>query len=435
MLQGVGLINVRPTNNPMPVQCPNGSIMMSTQEAELDLPSLPAAARKIHLLPELTAGHLISVGQFTDAGCSAHFYHDRCEIFFRDNLVLYGHRSGPNQLWLFDHENPTGKPTIGQANALRPTVLPANTKSAEIVAFHHAALGSPALSTLQKALDAGYLPGFPGLTPKTLRLHPPFSVATIKGHQDHVRKNVQSTKPKPTPPPKTSTAPIESDDDDNDEDFFPVSDVPNERTHNCYLAIEQVTGQVYSDLTGKFTIPSSNGNKYILVVYDYDSNCIFAEPLVSREAKNIVAAFKKVVDQLKAASLTPKFQRLDNECSKLLKDYMTSNNIDFQLAPPDCHRRNAAERAIRTFKNHFIAFLCSCDREFPLHLWCRLLPQAFITLNLLRGSRINPKLSAYAQVNGLFDYNRTPIGPPGTRVQAHEAATKRDSWSPHAEDA
>ena len=47
-------------------------------------------------------------------------------------------------------------------------------------------------------------------------------------------------------------------------------------------------------------------------------------------------------------------------------------------------------------------------QELPLHLWDRLLPQALLTLNLLRGSRINPKLSAWAQVNGLFDYNRTP---------------------------
>jgi hypothetical protein len=64
------------------------------------------------------------------------------------------------------------------------------------------------------------------------------------------------------------------------------------------------------------------------------------------------------------------------------------------LPPPGIHRRNAAERAIRTFKNHFIAGLCGVDQYFPLHLWDRLLPQAILTLNLLRGSRINPKLSA-----------------------------------------
>jgi hypothetical protein len=104
----------------------------------------------------------------------------------------------------------------------------------------------------------------------------------------------------------------------------------------------------------------------------------------------------------------------------MLQQFMTSESIDFQLVPPHVHRRNAAERAIRTFKNHFIAGLCSTDKDFPLHLWDRLLPQALISLNLLRGSRINPRLSAYAQLHGDFDYNRTPLAPPGTRVFVHE---------------
>jgi hypothetical protein len=55
-----------------------------------------------------------------------------------------------------------------------------------------------------------------------------------------------------------------------------------------------------------------------------------------------------------------------------------------------------------------------------MHLWCRLIPQADIALNLLRGSRVNPKLSAYAQVHGHFDFNRTPLAPPGTFVLCHE---------------
>ena len=47
------------------------------------------------------------------------------------------------------------------------------------------------------------------------------------------------------------------------------------------------------------------------------------------------------------------------------------------------------------------------------------LPQATQTLNLLRRSRINPQLSAEAKLNGAFDYNRTPMAPPGTKVLIH----------------
>jgi hypothetical protein len=56
-------------------------------------------------------------------------------------------------------------------------------------------------------------------------------------------------------------------------------------------------------------------------------------------------------------------------------------------------------------------------------------------LNLMRGSRINPKLSAWAQVHGTFELNRTPIGPPGCRVLAHDKPVNRTKWSPHGLDA
>ena len=79
---------------------------------------------------------------------------------------------------------------------------------------------------------------------------------------------------------------------------------------------------------------------------------------------------------------------------------MTAKDVDFQLVPPGNHCCNAAKRAIRTFKNHFIAGLCSVDKDFPLHLWDRLLLQGLLTLNMMRGSHLNPKLSAWAQVNG-----------------------------------
>jgi hypothetical protein len=113
---------------------------------------------------------------------------------------------------------------------------------------------------------------------------------------------------------------------------------------------------------------------------------------------------------------------------------MQEKGVDFQLAPPDDHQRNPAERAIQTFKNHFIAMLCSTDKNFPMHLWCRLLPQAQITLHLLRMSRLNPRLSAEVHLNGEFDFNRTPMAPPGTRVIVHETPAKRGTWAPHGVD-
>jgi hypothetical protein len=111
---------------------------------------------------------------------------------------------------------------------------------------------------------------------------------------------------------------------------------------------------------------------------------------------------------------------------------MDSHNIDVQLSPPYVHCRNAAERAILTFKNHFIAGLCSTNPKFPMNLWDRLLPQAIPTLNLLRTSRLNPHLSAYAHVHGVFDFNHTPLDPPGIKVLVHDKPQVRGTWAPHA---
>jgi hypothetical protein len=101
--------------------------------------------------------------------------------------------------------------------------------------------------------------------------------------------------------------------------------------------------------------------------------------------------------------------------------------------PPHCHRGNAAERAIPTFKEHFVAGRSSVDPTFPLHLWDRLLPQAEITLNILRTSRLQPQLSAAAHFHGLVDYNKTDFAPPGCKIIAHEKPGKRRTWAPHGQ--
>jgi hypothetical protein len=170
----------------------------------------------------------------------------------------------------------------------------------------------------------------------------------------------------------------------------------------------------------------------MLVIYDYDSNFIHVEAMKSKSGPEILVAYTRAHTLLTSRGLKPQLQRLDNEASSALKSYMTSQDIDFLLVPHTVHLRDAAKRAIRTFKIHFIAGLCSTDRNFPLHLWDRLLPQALLSLNLLRSSRINPKLSAWAQVHGSFDFNRTPLAPPGTRVLIHEPSTVRETWAPHA---
>jgi hypothetical protein len=254
--------------------------------------------------------------------------------------------------------------------------------TADLVAFAHATLFSLSLSTLEKALNIGYLTNFPGLNAQSLRKFPPASVHMAKS------KNQRSTQ---------QGTHIEPDRDDlisGTDDFTFPADTTN--TFECYCAIAEPTGQIYTDQTGRSILPSSTGNNCLMILYDYDSNHIFAPPMKNRQGPTIVKAYAILHKRLCTAGLKPRLQRLDNECSKLLKEFMHANDVDFQLVPPGIYRRNAAERVIPTFKNHFIAGLCSVDELFRIHLWDQILPQAEITLNLLCSYHINPKLSAWA---------------------------------------
>jgi hypothetical protein len=61
--------------------------------ADLDLPSLPPAARVAHLFPALKGQSLLSVGQLCDAGCDAHFTATTVTIDHQGTTVLTGHES------------------------------------------------------------------------------------------------------------------------------------------------------------------------------------------------------------------------------------------------------------------------------------------------------------------------------------------------------
>ena len=418
-----------PTNDTQPntdiiVQLPDGSNLTSSHSTTINLhPTLPTEAQHAYVLPNLQQS-LLSISQLCDNGCTAHFNQDTVSIQHNDNIVIVGNRSPITKLWHINLPTPSNTATHFINNAFRPS-----STITERIAYYHACCFSPSISTWCKAIDAGHFTTWPELTSHLVRQHAPASVAMHQGHLDQTRKNLRSTKPTSNKAlsaihPNTLT-------DDATPDTIPDNTI---RSHHVFASCEPITGKIASDPTGRFILPSSNGSAYILVVYDYDSNMIFAEPMKTRSGPDHLAAYKRIHTILTSRGLRPQLQRLDNEASNELKQFLTENKVDFQLVPPHAHSRNSAERAIRVFKNHFIAGLCSTHPSFPLNLWDRLLPQALITLNLLRSAHINPQLSAQALIYGSFDFNRTPLAPPGTKVLIHIKPKERETWAPHGID-
>ena len=101
-------------------------------------------------------------------------------------------------------------------------------------------------------------------------------------------------------------------------------------------------------------------------------------------------------------TVKPKTHIMDNEASAEYKKVI-HQICTIQLVPPNNHRHNLTERAIHTFKSHFIAIIAGVDDSFPMRLWDKLLPQTIHTPNLLRQSNAVPSISAYQYVRGTFD--------------------------------
>ena len=75
--------------------------------------------------------------------------------------------------------------------------------------------------------------------------------------------------------------------------------------------------------------------------------------------------------------------------------------------------------------------MATCNGEFPITEWDRLLPQAEMTLNMMRPARCNPKMSAYAYIYGPHNFAATPLAPAGTKVIVHMKPEQRSSWAYH----
>ncbi len=204
---------------------------------------------------------------------------------------------------------------------------------------------------------------------------------------------------------------------------------------DVYMSVYNTRETIFSDQTGQFPTRSQRGNKYIMVMVEIDSNAILVEPMTSRKDAEMIRAYDALITRLRRSGSAPIKHVLDNEISENMKAHIRDTcKMQIELVPPGCHRRNAAEVAIRNFKAHFLSVLAGVADDFPMSLWDRLLPQTEITLNLIQQSNATPTVSAYAHLCGPFDYNKMPLAPMGCNVQVHEKADSRGTWAYHTVD-
>ena len=227
----------------------------------------------------------------------------------------------------------------------------------------------PLQDTWSRDINRVYFNTWPLLTAKDINKMPK-AEATIEVHLAHIRKHARTTITNNNIGYKhTNTDPIQ---EQHNFKTDIIMDTVN-KTHN-----------IYTDHMGKFPMKSIRVNQYVLIMYVYYDNAILTEPLKSRSGSHILEAYTKQFKHLKNMGYIPGFHWIVNESSASLKKYNRQEYIGYQLVPSHIHRVNAAESSIRAWKDHFIAVLAITDTWFPMHLWCRLIPQATMTLNILR---------------------------------------------------
>ncbi len=313
------------------------------------------------------------------------------------------------------------------------------------------------ISTLLKATRRGFLKGCPNLTEKLIVKYLNPSPATAKRHMKCPRHGIESTHPKQsrmtvletptiqhTPPQPVARIDAPVLPLAHEIPFYPgqaynaptgpklIGSNDNESIANifCFGAfVDKNSGIVYHNLMGSFPFKLYNGSICFFILYHYKLSSILVTPISGLDNICIFNAYKKEFEMLMSKGFKPQLNIMDNQATKHIKACLTKNDCKLQLVEPHNHRINAAEHAIQTFKDTFIAALATTDSKFPLQLWDQLTPQIQDTINLMQASCIDPTKSAYEILNEPYNWNRYPLALLGCKAIVYKDGDSRGSWA------
>jgi hypothetical protein len=468
--RGTSVANYNPRAPTVSITVANGCPEHSVASATLaSVPALPPSMMSGYVMPSFPRT-IIGLGPFADQGCKIVFDKTSVTVYHPNgHPILNGWQdiNGP-QLWQFSLTTPPPLPvhlpplaplagglsaamaaglphpsqgfratsaarediqveflreaTHSMAMAAHASSTPYNPQTPDLpsigalVSFYHACLGFPVKQMWFDAIKAGNCNTFDGLTYSNVARYFPNTNKTFLGHFAQQRQNVRSTKPKHPTPLSPMTLPTTAPSPEG---------VPS---NEVFIKVYPIS-RLYTDDTGRFPIRACSGNQYIMIAFHADGNLILQQAFKSKSDRHRIAAYNDIITRLAARGLSVDRQILNNKASAEYKEAITFKwNAKFQLVPPDMHHQNWAERAIGSFKDHFLAILASVDSAFSPYLWDPLLPQAELTLNHLHQATLNPRISAWEIFQGPFDLKKMPFCLVGCCILIHANLVTRGSW-------
>ena len=170
----------------------------------------------------------------------------------------------------------------------------------EMVRNYHAVAGFPTKPSWIAAINNKHYSSWPGLDATAVAKYFPESDEMCKQHGCKIKSGLRSTK-------KLVATEI----------FDEVSIETKEKEKVVYAKEynfhSKLDCKIYSDQTGKFPVTSFCGNKYIMVLFELDSNSILSEPTRNRTAGEMIRSYQKWIDRLREKGIQPKLHLLDNE--------------------------------------------------------------------------------------------------------------------------
>ena len=164
------------THTPLCITIPNGKQLLSRHDGELDLPHLPPAACKAHIVPGLTSTSLITIRKLTIMGCTVIFDQHQCRVYFQNKIILIGEKDPITDLWqipLQQHQLPINQQTTHandefplpnqQVQHMASNLYTLPYKQQQIK-YMHQTFFAPPHTTLLEAIDKGHLKSIPFMT-------------------------------------------------------------------------------------------------------------------------------------------------------------------------------------------------------------------------------------------------------------------------------
>ena len=252
--------------------------------------------KKASIVPGLKSASLLSVGTLCDDECRVNFDKEKVQVIKNEEVILEGNRCVDDGLWEIEFD---ASPKLENVNML----IPVKKTKSELANYLHAAMFSPAITTLQKAIRNNQLLTFPGIDQIDYLKFIVDSIAIPMGKIKQERKFLRSTK-------KQKVVIKE----ERDYDCNPIA----ENKQFCLVSNMfefSPKEMAYGDMTGRFPHKSSRGNQYIYVLYDYDSNMICVKAIPNRQGNTIKKCWEELYHRITKNGHQISHFILDNELS------------------------------------------------------------------------------------------------------------------------